>query len=81
MTTLKSFTYTYSGSAENQSNPAADSDALADAAAVTDDQFYVLLDGGMQRLEMVMASVLLKVYQVSFLLMALIQRKKMDRDE
>jgi|TARA_R100001082_G_scaffold830_2_gene646 hypothetical protein len=47
MTTLKSFTYTYSGSAENQSNPAADSDALADAAAVTDDQFYVLLDGGM----------------------------------
>lgn len=47
MTTLRSFTYTYSGSAENQSNPAADVDAVADAAAVTDDQFYVLNDGGM----------------------------------
>ena len=47
MTDLRSFTYTYSGSAENQSNPAADTDAVADAAAVTDDQFYVLNDGGM----------------------------------
>ena len=47
MTDLKSFTYTYSGSAENQSNPAADTDAVADAAAVTDDEFYVLNDGGM----------------------------------
>jgi len=47
MTTLRSFTYTYSGSAENQSNPAADVDACGDAAALTDDQFYMLLDGGM----------------------------------
>ena len=47
MTDLRSFTYTYSGSAENQSNPAADTDAVADAAAVTDDEFYVLNDGGM----------------------------------
>jgi len=47
MTDLKSFTYTYSGSAENQSNPAADVDACGDAAALTDDQFYMLLDGGM----------------------------------
>jgi len=44
---LRSFTYTYSGSAENQSNPAADVDAVADASAVTDDQFYVLNNGGM----------------------------------
>ena len=47
MTDLRSFTYTYSASAENQSNPAADVDAVADASAVTDDQFYVLNDGGM----------------------------------
>ncbi len=47
MTGLKSFTYTYSGSAENKSNPAADNDACGDAAALTNDQFYMLLDGGM----------------------------------
>lgn len=47
MTTLKSFTYTYSGSAESKSNPAADVDSCGDAATLTDDQFYMLLDGGM----------------------------------
>ncbi len=47
MTDLRSFTYTYSGSAESKSNPAADTDACGDAAALTDDQFYMLLDGGM----------------------------------
>ena len=47
MTSLRSFTYTYSGSAENKSNPAADTDACGDAATLTDDQFYMLLDGGM----------------------------------
>ena len=46
MTDLRSFTYTYSGVAENQSNPAADVDACGDAAALTDDEFYMLLDGG-----------------------------------
>ena len=49
MTDLRSFTYTYSASAENQSNPAADVDAVADASAVTDDQFYVLNDGGIPK--------------------------------
>jgi len=47
MTDLRSFTYTYSAVAENQSNPAADVDACGDAAALTDDEFYMLLDGGM----------------------------------
>jgi len=47
MTDLRSFTYTYSGTAESTSNPAADVDACGDAAALTDDQFYMLLDGGM----------------------------------
>jgi len=47
MTDLKSFTYTYSGTAESASNPAADVDVCGDAAALTDDEFYMLLDGGM----------------------------------
>ena len=41
MTDLRSFTYTYSGSAESKSNPAADTDACGDAAALTDDQFLL----------------------------------------
>ena len=44
---LRAFTYTYSAVAESKSNPVADTDALGDAAALTDDQFYMLLDGGM----------------------------------
>jgi|TARA_R110002110_G_scaffold3776_9_gene19682 hypothetical protein len=47
MTDLRSFTYTYSATAESASNPAADVDVCGDAAALTDDEFYMLLDGGM----------------------------------
>tara|TARA_R100001086_G_C11832291_1_gene256897 strand:+ start:700 stop:1680 length:981 start_codon:yes stop_codon:yes gene_type:complete len=47
MTDLRSFTYTYSGTAESKSNPAADVDGCGDAAALTDDEYYMLLDGGM----------------------------------
>ena len=35
MTDLRSFTYTYSGTAESKSNPAADVDGCGDAAALT----------------------------------------------
>ena len=45
MTLLKSYNYTYSGTAESTSNPAADVDTIADAQSVAT-PFYMSLSGG-----------------------------------